>query len=252
MSGEATGRTLIVGCGALGRELAVLTRDLPDVDVTCLPASLHNRPEQIPAAVRDRVARRRGGYDRVFVAYADCGTGGRMDRVLAEEGLERLPGAHCYEVYAGSAAFAALADEEPGTFYLTDFLVRNFDRLVWRGLGMDRHPELRGTYFGNYRRVVYLAQTQDPILTEAARSAARRLGLAFDRRFTGLGSLAGPILGPDRDSQSTGGSPHPLDAPVSPGNVTSRHELAAKRARRPPSGRRTPGLLTASHAVSGR
>ncbi len=188
-------RTLIVGCGALGRELVTLTRDLPNVDVTCLPASLHNRPERIPGAVRDRVARRRGGYDRVFVAYADCGTGGLLDRLLDAEGLERLPGAHCYEVYAGSAAFAALADEEPGTFYLTDFLARNFDRLVWRGLGLDRHPELLATYFGNYRRVVYLAQTEDPMLTAAARSAANRLGLAFERRFSGLGGLLEPLTG---------------------------------------------------------
>ena len=245
-------RTLIVGCGALGRELVTLTRDLPNVDVTCLPASLHNRPEQIPAAVRDRVSRRRGGYDRVFVAYADCGTGGLLDRLLDEEGLERLPGAHCYEVYAGSAAFAALADEEPGTFFLTDFLARNFDRLVWRGLGLDRHPELLAAYFGNYRRVVYLAQTDDPTLTEAARSAARRLGLAFERRFTGLGALAASFLGGERDSQSTSGGSSSLGAAVRPEIVSPRHETAVERGQVPGAGRQTPGLLTASHAGMGR
>src|SRR5438046_2689996 len=124
---------------------------------------------------------------------ADCGTGGLLDRVLEEEGVERLPGAHCYEVYAGSAAFAALADEEPGTFYLTDYLVRSFEALVIRGLGLDRHPELLPVYFGNYRRVVYLAQADDPILTERAELAARRLGLAFERRLTGVGEL-GPAI----------------------------------------------------------
>jgi hypothetical protein len=183
---------LIIGCGALAPELVALTRraGLPEMDLTCLPATLHNRPEQIPEAIRRRIGRaRREGYDRIFVAYADCGTGGLLDVVLEEEGVARLAGAHCYEVYAGREAFAQLSDEEPGTFYLTDFLARNFERLVIRGLGIDRHPELLSLYFGNYRRLVYLAQTDDAALTSAARAAARRLGLAFERRFTGLGDL---------------------------------------------------------------
>jgi hypothetical protein len=164
------------------------------MDLTCLPATLHNRPENIPAAVVARIRRaRRDGYDRIFVAYADCGTGGLLDRVLEAEGVERLAGAHCYEVYAGREAFAALAEDEPGTFYLTDFLVRNFDRLVVRGLGLDRHPELLPVYFGNYTRLLYLAQTEDARLTAAAEAGARRLGLAFERRFTGLGEL-GPAV----------------------------------------------------------
>jgi len=188
-------RVLVVGCGAIAGELVALTRDLPHVDVTCLPASLHNRPGGIPAAVRARIRQRRGGYDRVFVAYADCGTGGLLDRVLEEEGVERLPGAHCYEVFAGRAAFERLTDEDPATFFLTDFLVRNFDRLVWRGLGLDRHPELRDTYFGNYRRVVYFAQTDDAGLRAAAEQAAQRLRLAYEYRFTGLGDLAAVIAG---------------------------------------------------------
>lgn len=190
---DAPPRVLIVGCGALARELVALTRDLPHVDVTCLPATLHNRPGGIPDAVRDRIHRRRAAYDRVFVAYADCGTGGLLDRVIADEGVERLAGAHCYEFYAGGADFARMSDEDPATFFLTDFLARNFDRLVIRGLGLDRHPELRDQYFGNYRRLVYLAQSDDRELTTAARRAARRLGLRFERRPTGYGELATTI-----------------------------------------------------------
>jgi len=189
---------LVIGCGALAEELVELTRraGLPEMDLTCLPASLHNRPERIPEAVRGRIRRARAdGYDRIFVAYADCGTGGLLDVVLDEEGVARLEGAHCYEVYAGRDAFAALHDRDPGTFYLTDYLVRNFDRLVVRGLGLDRHPELLPVYFGNYRRLVYLAQVNDPSLTARADAAAARLGLAFERRLTGLGELRSSIEG---------------------------------------------------------
>jgi len=182
---------LVIGCGALGRELVELTRrpGFEHVDVTCLPATLHNRPERIPAAVARRIRAARATHRRIFVAYADCGTGGRLDRVLEAEGVERLAGAHCYEVYAGRAAFDRLTDEDPATFFLTDFLVRHFDSLVVAGLGLDRHPELLPVYFGNYHRLVYLAQADDPDLTERARRAAERLGLAFERRSTGLGEL---------------------------------------------------------------
>jgi hypothetical protein len=188
---------LVIGCGALARELVELTRraGLPAMDVTCLPADLHNRPERIPSAVAARIRRARAqGYERIFVAYADCGTGGLLDRMLetepAAKGVARLEGAHCYEVYAGRAAFASLHDAEPGTFYLTDYLARNFERLVVRGLGLDRHPELLAVYFGNYRRLVYLAQTDDAALTAIAEAAADRLGgLAFERRLVGLGEL---------------------------------------------------------------
>jgi hypothetical protein len=193
---SAAKRPLVIGCGALARELVELTRraGLPAMDLTCLPASLHNRPERMPGAVAARIRRaRRDGYDRIFVAYADCGPGGLLELVLEEEGVARLEGAHCYEVYAGRAAFAGLHDREPGTFYLTDYLVRNFDRLVVRGLGLDRHPELLPVYFGNYRRLVYLAQSDDPDLANRAVAAAERLGLLFERRLVGLGELATSI-----------------------------------------------------------
>jgi hypothetical protein len=184
--------TLVIGCGALARELLELARALPGVEVACIDAQLHMRPERIAGAVAARIARARrelGPDIRVFVAYADCGTRGALDDVLAAEGVDRLEGAHCYEFYAGSAAFAALQEEELGTFYLTDFLARQFETLVIAGLGLDRHPELLPLYFGNYRRLVYLAQTDDPLLTERARSAATRLGLTFERRETGMGEL---------------------------------------------------------------
>ncbi len=181
----------MVACGALARELVDVKRrhGLGDLDITCLPASLHNRPERIPAAVRARIRANRERYERIFVAYADCGTGGLLDRVLADEGVERLAGAHCYEFYAGREEFARLSEEDPGTFYLTDFLARNFDRLVISGLGLDRHPHLLPTYFANYRRLVYLSQVDDPALVETARRAAERLGLAFEHRRTGYGGL---------------------------------------------------------------
>ena len=194
---RANDRVLVIGCGALARELVAIVRQaaLENVTITCLPATLHNRPGGIPAAVRGKIrAGRAAGFERVFVAYADCGTGGLLDRVLAEEGVDRLAGAHCYEVFAGSRDFAGMMDEEPGTFFLTDFLARNVDRLVFHGLGLDRHPDLLPVYFGNYRRLVYLAQADDPALVAAARRAAARLGLMFELRPTGLGELRPAIL----------------------------------------------------------
>jgi hypothetical protein len=190
-------RVLVIGCGALARELVAVIDQagLDNVDLTCLPATLHNRPGGIPEAVRARIRAARPRYDNIFIAYADCGTGGVLDRVLAEERVERLPGAHCYEFYSGSHEFAAMMDEEPGTFFLTDFLARNFERLVWVGLGLDRHRDLLPVYFGAYKRVVYLAQTDDPTLATAGRRAARRLGLAFEIRRTGYGDLASSVIG---------------------------------------------------------
>ncbi|MFI4868290.1 MAG: DUF1638 domain-containing protein [Steroidobacterales bacterium] len=183
---------LVIACGALAREIIALKRasGWSGLEVTCLPPELHNRPERIPAAVRAAIVAARARFDRIFVAYADCGTGGALDRVLAEEGVERLPGAHCYEFFATSSVFAALAEAEPGTFYLTDFLVRHFDRLVAGSLGIDRHPQLASEYFRHYRRVVYLAQVAQPPLERAARAIAARLGLAYQQRLTGYGDLA--------------------------------------------------------------
>src|SRR5579871_3566082 len=144
-------KVLVIACGALAREVLALGLDW--IDLVCLPASLHNRPERIPAAMRARIRANRGAYDKILCLYGDCGTGGALDRVLTEEGVERIDGPHCYAFYAGQEAFAALAEEELGTFYLTDFLARHFDALVVRGLGLDRFPELRDEYFRAYRRV---------------------------------------------------------------------------------------------------
>lgn len=194
-SDQAAPRVLVIGCGALARELVELTAGLPDVDITCLPPSFHDRPGGIPGAVREKIraGRADGRYSSIFIAYADCGTGGLLDRILEDEGVERLPGAHCYEFFAGRADFHRLAEEEPATFWLTDFLARNFQRLVIEGLGIDAHPELEALYFGNYRRLVYLSQTVDPQLLVQARRAAQRLGLAFEHRHTGYGELATSI-----------------------------------------------------------
>ena len=184
-------RTLVIACGALAREIAALRRanGWDGLEVRCLPAELHNRPERIAPAVREVIAETRGGYTQTFVAYGDCGTRGELDRVLREEGIERLPGAHCYEFFATAPVFAQLAEAEPGTFYLTDFLLRHFERLVVRPLGLDRHPELTQEYFRNYRRLVYLSQAPRPDAIEQARRIAERFGFQFEHRFTGYGEL---------------------------------------------------------------
>ena len=183
---------LVIACGAIAREL-VRIRELngwDHLEFQCLPAELHNRPERIPGAVLAKIEAQRDRYDGVFVAYADCGTGGLLDKALQGTGIERIPGAHCYEFFAGPGQFHRLADEEPGSFYLTDFLVRHFQRLVVRGLGLDRQPGLLPVYFGNYRRVVYLAQTRDAELEAMAREHAAFLGLEYLHRYCGDGPLS--------------------------------------------------------------
>ena len=185
-------RPLVLACGALVTELrAVLaTNNLADhVEVRYLPANLHNRPERIVPALRELLAEHDPEHDRtVLIGYADCGTGGGMDRLLSElPNLRRLPGSHCYEFFAGEELFAAMHEAELGTFYLTDFLAKHFQPLIWQGLGLDEHPELRDAYFGNYTRLVLLAQTDDPLVTQAAIAAAEQLGLAFERHAVGLG-----------------------------------------------------------------
>ena len=183
--------TLLIACGALAKELVEIKRvnGWEHIRIQCLPAELHNRPEKIPGAVSAEIAKYRAEFDAIFVAYADCGTGGMLDKLLAELNIERLPGAHCYEFFSGAEVFASLSDEEPGTFYLTDFLVRHFDRLVKVGLGLDRHPELKREYFRNYRRLVYLSQASAPDLEIAAKSHADYLGLEYIHRHTGLGPV---------------------------------------------------------------
>ena len=196
-------KILVIACGALAREVLALKLDA--IDLACLPASLHNRPQRIAEAMRAKIRANRAAYDEILCLYGDCGTGGALDRVLAEEGVRRIDGPHCYAFYAGGEAFDALAEEEPGTFYLTDFLARHFDTLVIKGLGLDRFPELRDDYFGAYRRLVHLAQIDDPATTAKAIAAADRLGLAYERRFTGLGGLAA-FLGENKGGASSGGT----------------------------------------------
>jgi len=195
---------LLIACGALAREIVALKRlgGWDHVTVRCLPAELHLRPDEIPKAVGKLLEDTHSEFDEILVAYADCGTRGQLDAVLAEYGARRLPGAHCYEVFAGAESFASLQDAEPGTFYLTDFLARHFDRLVIRGLGIDRHPELQAIYFGNYRRVVHLAQSRSQEFTLRARACADRLGLEFEQRFTGMERLE-QALGVDPPSEAT-------------------------------------------------
>jgi hypothetical protein len=190
-------RILVLACGALAREVLALVRAnaWTHVDVHCLPAKLHLVPDRIPAAVDTALATRGRDYDRVLVAYADCGTNGALEPVLAAHGATRLDGLHCYGFFAGDAAWRALQEEEPGTLYLPDFLARHVDALVIRPLGLDRHPELVTDVFGNYRRLVYLAQTDDAMLTDRARETAERLGLAVERRFTGYGERAPALAG---------------------------------------------------------
>ena len=189
---ECPERTLLIACGALAREVVELIRvnAWRHLTVSCLPASWHNTPDKIPGAIRERIRAARERYDRIFVLYGDCGTGGELDRVLEEEGVERIEGPHCYSFFAGNQVFDALAEAEPGTFYLTDYLARHFDRLIIQGLGMDRHPELEALYFGNYTKLIYLAQTEDPDLQARAEAAATRLNLTYEYRFTGYGDMA--------------------------------------------------------------
>jgi len=182
---------LILACGAIAREvLAVIELNgWTHVTVRCLPGKLHSTPAKIAPAVDAKLRELKGDYERIFVAYADCGTAGELDKVLDVHGVERLPGAHCYGFFAGNDAWQIMHDAEPATFYLTDFLARHFDSLVVKSLKLDRHPELKPLIFGNYKRLVYLAQTDNPDLVERARKAADYLGVTFEQRRTGYGEL---------------------------------------------------------------
>lgn len=189
---RGTGRILLIACGALAREIldVIAANGWSHIDLTCLPAILHNHPERITQAVTEAVDAKRGTYEKVFVVYADCGTGGHLQAACAALGVQMMAGPHCYSFFEGNRAFETRYSDEITAFYLTDFLVRQFDAFVWKPLGLDRHPDLRDMYFGNYTKLVYQAQTNDPALTELAQSHATRLGLEFERRQTGYGDLA--------------------------------------------------------------
>lgn len=187
----AQGRILLIACGALAREILDLkaANGWTHLDLTCLPAKLHLYPDKITAAVTEAVAKHRDAYEAIFVVYADCGTGGLLQTACQEMGVQMVAGPHCYSFFEGNERFAQQSESEITTFYLTDFLVRQFEAFILKPMGLDRHPELRDMYFGNYEKLVYQAQTDDPLLTEKARAAAETLGLAFERRFTGYGDL---------------------------------------------------------------
>ncbi|WP_299544283.1 DUF1638 domain-containing protein [uncultured Roseibium sp.] len=196
---DKIGRVLIIACGALAREIIAI-RDLnglDHIDLTCLPAKLHNTPDRIPDEVRRAILMNQDVYSEILIGYGDCGTGGLLDRVLEETGAKRIEGAHCYAFFSGLEEFEKIAEEELGTFYLTDFLARHFQTMVIEPLGLDWHPHLRDMYFAHYKRLVYLAQTDDPSLEQAAKEAAERLNLTFELRRTGYGMLSTFLRGGD-------------------------------------------------------
>ncbi|MCX7351374.1 MAG: DUF1638 domain-containing protein [Alphaproteobacteria bacterium] len=185
------GKVLLLACGALGREIVDLIERnrWTAFDLQCLPAKWHNTPDKIVPALREKIREAKPSYESIFVLYGDCGTGGDIDKLLAEQGIERLEGPHCYAFFSGQETFAKTADEDVTSFFLTDYLARHFDKLIWEGLGMDRHPELLPLYFGNYTKIVFLAQTRNEELAKKAMGAAKRLGLAYEYRYTGYGEL---------------------------------------------------------------
>ena len=185
-------RVLVIGCGMLAREILAIKEQhgLDHLELTCLPAQYHFQMHKIAGAMDEAINEAKTkGYRRIFVGYADCGTGGDLDKVCARHGVERMAGPHCFAFYQGLDAYAKIADDDFTSFYMTDFLCRQFDAFFMKPLGLDRHPELAKDYFGNYHKVVYLAQTEDPALEAVARRAADMLGLAFEKRSTGYGDL---------------------------------------------------------------
>lgn len=187
LTARGAGRVLVLACGALAREILAITKNWDHVDLQCLPAILHNHPDRIPAAVEEALIQHKGSYHSIFVAYGDCGTGGRLKKVCDRHGVSVIAGPHCYSFFEGNDTFAQR--DEMTAFFLTDFLARQFDAFVWRPLGLDEHPELRDMYFGNYEKLVFLAQSNNDVLTAKAQEAATRMGLAFERRYTGFGDL---------------------------------------------------------------
>ncbi|WP_026380503.1 DUF1638 domain-containing protein [Afifella pfennigii] len=203
MNAPTTKKVLVIACGALAREIGDLVEanGLSHVALTCLPAILHNRPEKIAGAVQAAIGKAKAeGFEKILIGYADCGTGGALDKVCQAEGVTRIAGPHCYAFYWGNAAFAARGDDDMDAFFLTDFLARQFEAFVVEPLGLDKHPELTEIYFGNYARLIYLAQSEDAGLTEKARAAAEFLGLTFEKRVTGYGDLAEFLKATDKVS----------------------------------------------------
>ena len=193
--GLPRGRVLLVACGALAREILALIKanGWAHMDLQCLPANLHLTPDKIPDAVEAIVVKQHEQYESIFIVYADCGTGGLLQKRCDDLGVQMVAGPHCYSFFEGNDTFAAHAETEFAAFYLTDFLVRQFDSFVWKPMGLDRHPELRDLYFGNYQKLVYLAQTDQSDLDRMAEEAAARLGLPYERRFTGYGDLVAEL-----------------------------------------------------------
>lgn len=185
------GQVLLLACGALAREIVDLIEKnrWTGFDLQCLPAKWHNTPDKIVPALREKIRDQRSRYRSIFVLYGDCGTGGLLDRMLTEEQVERISGPHCYAFFTGNRKFAESAENDIQSFYLTDYLAKHFDKLIWQGLGLDRHPDLLPLYFGNYKKIIYLAQTRNEELGRRAMAAAARLGLDYEYRFTGYGEL---------------------------------------------------------------
>jgi len=188
---EPSDKILILACGALSKEISALIRlnGWSHLKTRYLPAILHNTPEKITEQLRMNLQIAQTKFSKIFIGYADCGTGGEIDSMLDEFRVQRLPGVHCYEFYSGKQTFAEIMDEEPGSFFLTDFLVEAFEKLVWQGMKIDRHPELLQVYFKHYKKLVYLAQSENPELQTQAYEIAGRLGLVYEYRFTGYGEL---------------------------------------------------------------
>ena len=179
---------LVIACGALSQELSYLKKinSWKNITIQCLSAELHNTPKLIPIKVKEKLDLMADDFDKVYLGYADCGTGGLLDSLLKDYNIERLPGAHCYEFFAGKNQFLSLTEQELGTFYLTDFLVKHFNRLVIKGLGMDQYPQLKNEYFKNYKRLTYLAQTDSEELIKKAKEYADFLNLEYNYYYTGL------------------------------------------------------------------
>jgi len=186
----------VIGCGAIAREILAVceVNSLDHIDLTCLPAIWHNTPDKITPGLKEAIDKaREKGFERIFIAYADCGTGGMLDRLCEDEGVERIAGPHCYSFFSGNDDFDKRWDDDFTSFFLTDFLVRQFEAFVIEPLGLDRHPELRDMYFGHYKKLIYLSQVEDEALKRMAERAAERLGLAYEYRYTGYGDLTGAL-----------------------------------------------------------